>query len=279
MIHIIVGDEAANNLRAAFELDDNLKGEVLVLKDTLGIGPIATDEKARDGIRTDFWRTMLGEDFEGVMDSHYIQKIKEKAKEEEEPVCLWMAPCVSDVCAYYFLMTQFVDQPGMFHLINIDSLPFLNEKGAVFYPKNFSEVPPKEFTKTKRLLKEVTPADYETEGDTWEQLQNVNAMVRVYKGGKEIENADESYFDNSIFSVVSKEPQRGSKIVRQALSKINQTVSDVYLLHRLKQMVANEQILCDQDNPKHLDKANYYKAGGGEVTAEDGDNESVENEV
>ena len=40
MLHIIVGDEAAKNLKAAFELDENLQGEILVLKDTLGIGDL-----------------------------------------------------------------------------------------------------------------------------------------------------------------------------------------------------------------------------------------------
>lgn len=263
MIHLIVGDAAAENLRAAFELDENLKGEVLVLKDTLGIGPIATDQKGHDGVRTSFWKSLLGDEIDDVMDKHHISKIIEKAKEVEEPVCLWMAPCVSDVCAYYFLLTQFKEYPGMFHVIIIDSLPFFNAKGSLFYPKNFSEVLPKEFIKTKRLLKEVSPADYETEWETWEQLQAENAMVRVHKGGKEIVSADETYFDQKIYNTVTKEAQRGSKIVRQALSKIDQTVSDVFLLSRLDQMAKNGQIICDDDNPKHIAKANYKKAGGG----------------
>lgn len=274
MIHIIVGDEAAKNLEAAFELDENLRGEVLVLKDTLGIGPIATDEKGHDGVRTTFWRGMLGEDFEGVMDKHYVQKIKQKATDEEEPVCLWLAPCVSDVCAYFFLLDIFKDAPGMFHVINIDSLPFFNEKGSLFYPKNFSEVLPKEFVKTKRLLKEITPADYETEGETWEQLQMANAIVRVHKGGKELVNADETFFDNAIYNSVTKNAQRGSKIIKQAMSKINQGVSDLFLLSRLAQMASNGQIICDEENPKHIEKANYKKAGGEEQS--ENDKESVE---
>ena len=262
MIHLIVGDNAAENLKAAFELDENLRGDILILKDTLGIGPIATDEKGHDGVRTSFWRQYLGEEFEGVMDKHAIQKVKKDALETEEPVCLWMAPCVSDVCAYYHLLTQFKDAPGMFHIINIDSLPFLNEKGAVFYPKNFSEVLPKEFVKTKRLLKEVTPAHYEIDGEEWEKLQTENAMVRVYKGGKDIESADETFFDQTLYLTVTKEVQRGSKIVRQALGKIEQTVSDLFLLDRLKVMASNGQIVCTSDNPADLRKAEYKKVGG-----------------
>lgn len=262
MIHLIVGDDAAQNLIAAFELDENLKGDVLVLKDTLGIGPIATDEKGHDGVRTTFWRHYLGDEFEGSMDEHSIKKIKEKALEAKEPVCLWMAPCVSDVCAYYHLLTQFKDAPGVFHIINIDSLPFLNEKGAVFYPKNFSEILPKEFVKTKRLLKEVTPAHYEIDGEEWQKLQSENAMVRVYKGGKDIESADETFFDQALYLSVTKEAQRGSKIVRQALAKIDQTVSDLFLLERLHVMASNGQINCTSDNTTDLRKAEYKKVGG-----------------
>jgi peptide deformylase len=74
----------------------------------------------------------------------------------------------------------------MLHTINIVGLPFLNEKGQLFYPTNFSQIPAKEFLKTKRLLKEVTPAEYEVEGDEWARLQQENAWVRTYEGGKKI---------------------------------------------------------------------------------------------
>jgi hypothetical protein len=262
MIHLIVGDNAAENLRAAFDLDENLKGEVVVLKDTLGIGPIATDQNSHDEIRTAFWQSLSGEGAESVEDEKNIQAVIQKAEADEEPVCLWLAPNVSDVCAYYYLLTQFKEYPGIFHVINIDSLPFFNEKGAIFYPKNFSEVLPKEFVKTKRLLKEVTPADYETEWETWGVLQAENAMVRVHKGGRDLESADETFYDNSIYYTVNKEPQRGSKIIRQALAKVDQAVSDIYLYSRLEQMVKNEQIICDQESPKHLEKANFHRTAG-----------------
>lgn len=53
MIHIIVGNEAAKNLENAFALDENLLGEIVVLRDTLGIGEIeSTPEISHDEIRT-----------------------------------------------------------------------------------------------------------------------------------------------------------------------------------------------------------------------------------
>jgi len=262
MIHIISGNEAAENLKAAFELDENLKGKIVVLQDELGIGPIANDAEGLGAVRTSFWQRLgAADDFESKDDKR-IEKVIRKAKEKEQPVCLWLAPNVTDVCAYYYLLTRFKDHPGMFYVINIDSLPFFNEKGAIFYPKNFSEVLPKEFVKTKRLLKEVSLADYETEWETWGQLQSENAMVRIHKGGKDIESADETYFDNTLYFIINKEPQRGSKIVRQAIGKTDQAVNGLFLYSRLQQMVANEQIICDQENPKDLAKANFHRTGG-----------------
>ena len=50
-----MGDEAAKNLKAAFELDENLQGEILVLKDTLGIGDLlSTPEISHDSIQVCF---------------------------------------------------------------------------------------------------------------------------------------------------------------------------------------------------------------------------------
>ena len=69
MLHIIVGDEAAKNLKAAFELDENLQGEILVLKDTLGIGDLlSTPEISHDSIRTSWWKTIVPHFDEEVSD-------------------------------------------------------------------------------------------------------------------------------------------------------------------------------------------------------------------
>ena len=45
MIHLIAGEEGAKNLEAAFELDENLKGEIIILKDNLSTGPIVLEDE------------------------------------------------------------------------------------------------------------------------------------------------------------------------------------------------------------------------------------------
>jgi len=251
MIHILVGDEAAKNLEAAFELDENLRGEILVLRDTLGIGPVSTtEENGHDTTRTEFWKTVIPSFQKEVEDDKNIVEIVDKAISEEEPVCFWLSPCVSDVCAYYWLLPYFKNYPDVLHTINIIGLPFLNEKGQLFYPKNFSEVIPKEFGKTKRLLKKVTPAEYEVEGEEWARLQTENEWVRVYEGGKKITSKDLTWFDGQIKASLSDDFQKGSKVIIEAMKKITQTLSNLFLEWRLRELVLQGVIMINGDVEK-----------------------------
>lgn len=238
MIHIIVGDEAAKNLIAAFDLDENLKGEVIVLRDTLGIGSIlSTPEILHDDVRTETWRTIVPGFEHSISDEAAIKTGTRHALENEEPMCFWMAPCVSDVCAYYWLLTFFKPMPGVFHTINIIGLPFLNEKGQMFYPNNFSEVPAKEFIKTKRLLKEVSVSEFEVEGDEWSKLQSENTWVRIYEGGKKVSSKDLTYYDSVIKNSVAAEKHKASKVVSESMKKITQSLSHHFIEYRLRQLL------------------------------------------
>ena len=41
------------------------------------------------------------------------------------------------------------------------NLPFINEKGNVFYPISLAEIPAREFVKAKRLARPVSTAEFE----------------------------------------------------------------------------------------------------------------------
>jgi hypothetical protein len=264
MIHILVGHEAAKNLEEAFALDENLKGEIVVLKDTLGVGPIHPNEDEKFiEIRTSFWKdldTSFPEE-EQVLDENTIKLLAVKAQREEEPLCFWMSPCVTDVCAYFWLLTYLKQFPGMLHTINIVGLPFLNEKGQLFYPTNFSQIPAKEFLKTKRLLKEVTPAEYEVEGDEWARLQQENAWVRTYEGGKKIVSKDVSFFDTLIKNSLTDEFQKAHKVVNETMKKITQTVSHLFIEWRIKELIKANSIVINGDIAKHFKDFEIKKVG------------------
>ena len=253
MIHILVGHEAAKNLEEAFALDENLKGEIVVLKDTLGVGPIHPNEDEKFiGIRTSFWKeldaTFPEED--QVLDENTIKLLAVRAQREEEPLCFWMSPCVTDVCAYFWLLTHLKQFPGMFHTINIIGLPFLNEKGQLFYPTNFSQIPAKD-----------TPAEYEVEGDEWARLQQENAWVRTYEGGKKIASKDVAYFDTLIKNSLSSEFQKANKVVNETMKKITQSVSHLFIEWRIKELIKANSIIINGEMGKSFKDFEIKKAG------------------
>lgn len=283
MIHFLVGHEAAKRLEAAFELDENLTGEILVLRDTLGIGPLQKEEGSTfNKLRTDFWKTIDANHKEDVEDQKQVLLTMARAIREEEPICLWMAPCVSDVCAYYWLISFFKDHPGMFHIININSLPFLNEKGQIFYPKNFSEVLPKEFVKTKRLLKEVSPSEYEVDIDEWKRLLEENSWVRVYEGGKKISSKPETYFDTMILNSAAFDFAKAHKVVQDVMKKNPETVSDKFIEWRIREMIQSGQLQVNGDPTKGFKEFEIKKAGKSETeqdakpAAEDAEQSNLE---
>jgi hypothetical protein len=254
--HIIVGNEAAKPLQEAQGLDESLQGEIVVLKDTLGIGPIYTAEgQTFSGVRTDFWKSINAAwpENQVVEDEQNVTAICD-ALQEDDQVWFWMAPCVSDVMAYYWLLNYFKKHPGVLHCIFINSLPFFNAKGGLFYPKNFSEVLPKEMVKCQKLVKDVSPADYEMDGDEWPRLAGENAMVRSHEGGKKIMSRNDSYLDNYITNQFqfANEFVKANKVISQAISKMTEGVSDVFMIHRLNCLIAEEKLETQGDGKKGL---------------------------
>jgi hypothetical protein len=263
MIHIIAGEESAKNLESAFELDENLRGDILVLKDQLGIGPIAIENEIdHDALRNEFWKSLSSHHIPQELEDHkLVLNFIEKALSEEEPICFWLSPCATDVCAYFWLVALFKNHPDLLHTINIIGLPFLNEKGQLFYPKSFAEVIPKEFTKTKRLLKKVTPAEFEVEGEEWMKLMGEATWVRTYEGGKKMSSRDVAYYDNLIKTSLGPDFQKGSKIVNEAMKKSTQLVSPLFIEWRLRELAKADQMTVNGDVEKPLKDFEVKKIG------------------
>lgn len=269
MIHILTNEEAAKNLEAAFELDENLNGGILVLKDHLENGPWTPEEQdeEHDALRTAFWEPLSVHHTPHIMDDRQqVLALIEKANAEEEPVCFWMAPNAHDVCAYYWLLSLFRKQEDMLHVIQINGLPFLNEKGQLFYPKSFSEVLPKEFSKTKRLLKRVTAAEFEVDGDEWKRLLSENGWIRLYEGGKKIITKDVTYFDSLIMACIGNDFQKAQKIVGEALKKANPySLHPLYAEWRLRQLIGQGELIVNGDASKSLREFELKKPGAATV--------------
>jgi Protein of unknown function/Domain of unknown function (DUF1835) len=256
LVHIMVGNAAEKNLLEAQLLDESLVGEIIVLKDTLGIGPIAVPENSTlSNIRTEFWKSITPTwPAEQVVNDAENMETLIANLDENTKIWFWMAPCITDVCAYYWLLPYFKKLHSVLHCISINSLPFFNEKGTLFYPKNFSEILPKEIVKCKRLAKDISPADYELEGDEWDRLAGENALIRTSEGGKKVSSKNDNFYDSAILNQLQFTTDfiKASKIITQAFTKITDTVSDTFIISRLKTLVANETLIAQGDTNKAL---------------------------
>jgi hypothetical protein len=173
-------------------------------------------------------------------------------KNEEAKVWLWMAPWPADVTAYYWMLPYLAKHKGRFFVLGITGLPFLDINGKVFYPKTIGEILPKELVKARRLARQVTPAEVETDGEEWQTLVQDNSGVRTHEGGKKITSRDETYYDAQLQGFCSQQFQKASRIVGQALSKFNLPTGDVYLGWRLRRMAEAGKLQLQGDIGKTL---------------------------
>ena len=143
MTHIVFQQSDIDTLKKAMDLDDSLSGDIIEIQDELAVGPIA----------------------DIVDDRKKMDAIKEKLSNEDEQVWIWVAPNQHDVCGYYWLISQLKDHEKKVYVLSLNNLPFISEKGNIFYPVNLFEIPPKEFKKAKKLARPVTASEFESDAD------------------------------------------------------------------------------------------------------------------
>lgn len=249
MIHIVFNEADIDVLQKAIELDETLQGEVLQVEDDYAVGPLK-DIYTEEGIaaRRAWWKEVLsGTELEkkidegDVDDNKLVAFIIERLQiNEEEKVWIWAAQNKHDVSGYYWLISQLKDFQGRIFILYLNNLPFINEKGQLFYPEWISTIQPKEMTKAKKLARLVTASEFEVDPDEWTKLCNEEKGVRLLEGGKKLGQKDYDFYDADLKNFISGDWQKASKIIHQFLSKNKQTTGDMYLLWRLKQLVATD---------------------------------------
>jgi len=267
--HFVVGDLAAEQLKAALLSDESLQGEVVVLKDILHVGPLKKEEgQSFSALRSAYWQQILVNEKNPVQvdDMERLLAVSgEMFKDENIQAWFWMAPSPADVCAYYWVLPYLAKHPGRFYIVNIAGLPFLDENGKLFYPKSISQVLPRELVKARKLARQVTPSEMEVDGDEWLKLAEENAPLRTQEGGKKIQSRTEDFYDQQLTSFCSQQFQKASKIVRQALSRYNIPTGDVWLGWRLRKLAENGKLLVQGDAAKALNEFEVRLPG--EITA------------
>ncbi len=241
MIHIVFNTADIAALEAAIELDETLSGKIIEIKDDYAVGPLL-DIYETEGYqnRRDWWKNVLThspyEDQLDIVDDkltvHQLQNALNH--DENESIWIWMGQNAHDVCGYYWLMSQFKDYHSRIHVLYLNNLPFLNEKGQLFYPTHLSQILPKEFLKAKKLARPITLSEFELDPDEWKKICNENEGVRFLDGGKKLISMGIGYYDKEILSLLTKNAQKLQSALGNILSKMKVKTGDAFIVFRLK---------------------------------------------
>jgi hypothetical protein len=253
MIHIVFQKNDVDVLREAIQLDNSLTGEVLQIADDFAVGPIK-DIYTSEGwqSRRQWWREVLSNgDYQGIVDDGSVPDDMTTAaglidglqKNPEQIIWIWAAQNKHDVCGYYWLMSQLKEFQGRVFILYLNNLPFINEKGNIFYPVNLFDIPAREFVKAKKLARPITPSEFEVDPEEWIRLSNEQCGVRILEGGKKLVQYDYDFYDTELKKYLTSNWQTAQKIIGTFLHKAPVITGDAYLLWRLKHMISS----CDFD--------------------------------
>ena len=249
MIHIVFNEPDVPVLQQAIEMDESLQGNVIQIKDDYAVGPLQ-NIYIGEGIevRKRWWHDVLvGGDYDGKVDNGDVDDYKTAAelvgimrRDENETIWIWAAQNKHDVSGYYWLLNNMKEFQGRVFILYLNNLPFLNEKGNIFYPTWLSEIPAREYLKAKKLAREITPSEFEVDPDEWTRLCDEDKGVRLLEGGKKLVQEDYDFYDADLKKIVTSDWQKASKIIHTHLTKVKNTTGDAYLLWRLKWLIAQD---------------------------------------
>jgi hypothetical protein len=241
MIHVVFDSNNEAALQKAIELDETLVGDIVEIKDDYAVGPLENIYEI-DGYqaRRDWWTALLDyspyQDQINIVDDKLAvhQLLRTLEENPEEIVWIWMGQNAHDVCGYYWLMSQLKELQGRILVLYLNNLPFINEKGSIFYPTYLHEIQPKEFLKAKKLARPITLSEFEVDPDEWKKTCSENAMVRFLEGGKKIVGKEISFFDADILSNITNEQQKLSRILSNTLNRMKVKTGDVFIVARIR---------------------------------------------
>lgn len=257
MIHIVFNEQEVTLMQQVQQLDETLAGEVLQIKDDYAVGPIAgiyTIEGYQQ--RRNWWMSLLEnspykEQIDIVDDKLTVHNLLKKLDENpNEEVWMWMGQNQHDVCGYYWLMPQLKPYQGRIFVLYLNNLPFINEKGHLFYPSWLSEIQPSEFLKAKKLARHITLSEFEIDPDEWNRLMQENAMVRILEGGKKIVGKEVSFYDDEILKNINAEWQKASRVITNTCNRMKVKTGDVFLMWRLKELIAQGKVSLEGNMEK-----------------------------
>ena len=263
-------------MEAAIALDESLAGKIIEIKDDYAVGPLL-DIYETEGfqLRKNWWGNVLAHspytDQLDIVDDRLTvhQLINALNHDENESIWIWMGQNVHDVCGYYWLMSQFKEYQGKIQVLYLNNLPFLNEKGQLFYPTYLSQIQPKEFIKAKKLARPITLSEFELDPDEWNKICTEQEVIKFLEGGKKIVNMDINFYDKEILSLLTKNAQKLPSALSNILAKMKVKTGDAFVVYRLKALADTGKIVFVGDWEKGWKDMVIQMPGGSNQVIED----------
>ena len=276
MIHIVFNTADIAALEAAIALDESLAGKIIEIKDDYAVGPLL-DIYETEGyqLRKNWWGNVLAHspytDQLDIVDDRLTvhQLINALNHDENESIWIWMGQNAHDVCGYYWLMSQFKEYQGRIQVLYLNNLPFLNEKGQLFYPTYLSQIQPKEFIKAKKLARPITLSEFELDPDEWNKICTEQEVIKFLEGGKKIVNMDINFYDKEILSLLTKNAQKLPSALSNILAKMKVKTGDAFVVYRLKALADIGKIVFVGDWEKGWKDMVIQMPGGSNQVIED----------
>lgn len=275
MTHIVFNESEVALMQEVMALDESLSGDVLLIRDDFAVGPLQQlDTEEGWQARLAWWNQIsqgspYGELTGSFDDRLTVAAIKEKLSSNPEEECwIWMGQNQHDVTGYYWLMPQLKEFQGRVMILYMNNLPFINEKGHIFYPSWLSEIQAREFTKAKKLARPITLSEFEIDPDEWRKLSEENALVRMLEGGKKIAGKEESFYDSEILKNITSEWQKATRVLSNTLNRMKIKTGDIFLMWRMKQLITDDKIEITGDPNKSWKDFDVKLAGAKQATNE-----------
>lgn len=276
MIHIVFNTADIAALEAAISLDESLAGKIIEMKDDYAVGPLMNIYETEGfQLRKNWWANVLVHspytDQLDIVDDRLTvhQLINALNHDENESIWIWMGQNAHDVCGYYWLMSQFKEYQGRIHVLYLNNLPFLNEKGQLFYPTYLSQIQPREFLKAKKLARPITLSEFELDPDEWKKICTEQEVVKFLEGGKKIVNMDINFYDKEILSLLTKNAQKLPSALSNILAKMKVKTGDAFVVYRLKALADLGKIVFVGDWEKGWKDIIVQMPGGSNQVVED----------
>ena len=250
MIHIVFNEIETELMQKVIDLDATLSGDILLIRDDFAVGPLSgIDTEEGWQARWEWWRNIsqgspYSSDLAGSFDDRETVKDITTRLESvpSEEVWIWMGQNQHDVTGYYWLMPQLKNYQGRVMVIYLNNLPFINEKGQLFYPSWLHEIQPKEFLKARKLARPVTLSEFEVDPDEWKKIADENAGVRILEGGKKIVGKPDSFYDSEIMKNITPEWQKAWRVLSNTLHRMKIKTGDIYIMWRMRQLIGEGKI-------------------------------------